>query len=309
VGTIDDNVYDLAVSFAGEQRNYVEQVVRNCQELGLRVFYDRDKNNEWWGKNFIRQQRVIYSSLTRFFVPFISTEYLAKPIPADEFSAAMMTAVNQGDGYVLPVLVGDVQVPQDLLHPHIHYLHASDYTPEQLAHELAQRVGKAAAAGQQRRDVAAVVGEAMQLRMPKVVPQDFSKYLELQASFDYLADQFQAAVPQLQQVGFVGTVNRTHDRTSIRVERSGQTVYSLDIYRGGSFGDDKLTFGLDHNRLASSGISGYATPFFDKETQTPKLRMMNFSVLPQSLTETHFTKQQLFEQLWNAMVDRLQMAT
>jgi hypothetical protein len=27
----------------------------------------------------------------------------------DEFSAAMMTAVKQGDGYVLPVLIGDVQ--------------------------------------------------------------------------------------------------------------------------------------------------------------------------------------------------------
>ena len=60
-------------------------------------------------------QRTAYSSQTRFFVPFLSTEYLSKPIPMDEFSSAMMTAVKQGDGYILPVLVGDVRVPADLL--------------------------------------------------------------------------------------------------------------------------------------------------------------------------------------------------
>ena len=167
-------VYDLAVSFAGEQRSYVEQVVRACQKRGLSVFYDRDVNNEWWGRNYIREQRKVYSSQTRFFVPFISTEYLAKPVPGDEFSAAMMTAIKQGDGYILPVLVGDVQVPVELLHPHVHHLRANDHTPEQLAEQLAKRVGRAEAEGQAPRDMSAVVGEVMQLRMPKVVPQDFS---------------------------------------------------------------------------------------------------------------------------------------
>jgi hypothetical protein len=80
MSTQSAEIYDLAVSFAGEQRTYVEQVVRACQRRGLRVFYDRDMNNEWWGKSFIREQRKVYSSRTRFFVPFLSSEYLAKPI-------------------------------------------------------------------------------------------------------------------------------------------------------------------------------------------------------------------------------------
>ena len=91
-----NEVYDLAVSFAGERRTYVEQSVQACKKLGLQVFYDGDMSNEWWGKNFIREQRKIYGARTRFFVPFISTEYLAKPIPMDEFSSAMMTAVKRG---------------------------------------------------------------------------------------------------------------------------------------------------------------------------------------------------------------------
>ena len=143
MGTGQDKTYDLAVSFAGEHRDYVERTVRACSELGLRVFYDRDMSNEWWGKNFIREQRKVYGSQTRYFVPFISGEYLSKPIPMDEFSAAMMTAVKQGDGYVLPILIGDVQVPLDLLHPHIHYLRARDFTPQQLAAELHAKVKQA----------------------------------------------------------------------------------------------------------------------------------------------------------------------
>lgn len=130
---MDDEQYDLAVSFAGEHRDYVERTVRACQSLGLKVFYDRDKNNDWWGGNFIREQRAVYSSKTRRFVSFISSEYLSKPIPMDEFSAAMMTAVKQGDGYILPVLMDETVIPIDLLHPHIHYLRAKDYTPRAIS--------------------------------------------------------------------------------------------------------------------------------------------------------------------------------
>lgn len=92
---MEQKPYDISVSFAGEHRQYVEQVVHACTKLGLDVFYDRDMSHEWWGKSFIREQRRIYSSQTRYFVPFISTEYLTKPIPMDEFSAAMMTAVKR----------------------------------------------------------------------------------------------------------------------------------------------------------------------------------------------------------------------
>jgi hypothetical protein len=66
----------------------------------------------------------------------------------DEFSSAMMTAVKKGDGYILPVLMDDVEVPADLLHPHIGYLRSRDYTPTQLAEQIQLRVGAAAQAGQ-----------------------------------------------------------------------------------------------------------------------------------------------------------------
>ena len=299
--------YDLAVSFAGEDRDYVEQTVSACEELGLHVFYDRNMSNEWWGRNFIREQRNVYGSQTRYFVPFISSKYLSKPIPMDEFSAAMMTAVKQGDGYILPVLIGEVQVPAELLHPHIHYLRAKDYTPQELAVQLQAKVRHAKISGQEARNITGVVKEAMELRLPKVVPADFSKYEELQLIFDYLGEQFRAAAPHLRTKGFVCTVNRTDERISIRIEHRGETVYSLDIYRGGSMGDDKLTFGLGHHRGLTSGINGWAQPFFNKQTGRPMLKMFDYSVLGGlGSGERDLTKEELFQALWDRIVDQLE---
>jgi hypothetical protein len=132
-----------------------------------------------------------------------------------------------------------VDVPANLLHPHIHYLRAKDYTPEQLAAQLHAKVRTAEASGQEVRSIGSVVQEAMDLRLPKVVPTDFSKYEELGVAFEYLAEQFSRAAPQLRTKGFICTVNRMQDRISVRVERHGNTIYAMDINRGGSWGDDK----------------------------------------------------------------------
>ncbi|MGW7271133.1 hypothetical protein ACWGH5_11485 [Streptomyces sp. NPDC054864] len=101
----DDLEYDLAFSFAGEHHQYVEETKLACAELGLKVFYDRNLSNEWWGSSFIRAQREVYGhGRTKYFVPFISDEYFRKPIPADEFTAAMWEDVQRAGGCILPVV-------------------------------------------------------------------------------------------------------------------------------------------------------------------------------------------------------------
>jgi hypothetical protein len=62
--------------------------------------------------------------------------------------------------------------------PALHYLKADDYTPEELANAVAQRIRSNRQ--QPARDVGVIVQEAMQYRMPNLVPQTFSKYRELE---------------------------------------------------------------------------------------------------------------------------------
>ncbi len=41
--------WDVALSFAGAQRDYVEQVAQALQARGVRCFYDADEQIELWG--------------------------------------------------------------------------------------------------------------------------------------------------------------------------------------------------------------------------------------------------------------------
>ena len=46
----DTYEFDVAVSFAGEDREFVEEVVAQLKQAGLRVFYDSDYVAEMWGE-------------------------------------------------------------------------------------------------------------------------------------------------------------------------------------------------------------------------------------------------------------------
>ena len=43
-------MYDVALSFAGEDRPYVQQVAQRLVESGIKVFYDDFEKVDLWGK-------------------------------------------------------------------------------------------------------------------------------------------------------------------------------------------------------------------------------------------------------------------
>ncbi|WP_410622973.1 tetratricopeptide repeat protein [Amycolatopsis sp. cmx-8-4] len=156
--------YDIAVSFSGQQRDYVEKVVRACEALGVRVFYDLNEAGQLWGKNVIAELRRIYGGVSaRFVVPFLSRDYLAGGYPLDEFLTAMTSNVERGGGYLLPVLMDDVDVGPELLNPAVIYLRSADYGPAELARIIAGRVATARADQHSSRDVAGLVRDTRPL--------------------------------------------------------------------------------------------------------------------------------------------------
>jgi len=46
-----DYDYDVALSFAGEDREYVEIVADILHELGVKVFYDKYEEADLWGRD------------------------------------------------------------------------------------------------------------------------------------------------------------------------------------------------------------------------------------------------------------------
>lgn len=73
-----DYKFDVALSFAGEDREYVEEVALLLKAHGVRVFYDKFEEDKLWGKNLYEYLHNVYTKQAKFTVMFISKHYKEK---------------------------------------------------------------------------------------------------------------------------------------------------------------------------------------------------------------------------------------
>jgi hypothetical protein len=103
--------WDVALSFAGAQRDYVEQVAEALKTQGVRCFYDADEQIELWGKYLAEELPVIYGEQAAAVVVFVSAEYAARDWTRLERRVALGRAVSERREYVLPARFDDTPLP------------------------------------------------------------------------------------------------------------------------------------------------------------------------------------------------------
>lgn len=105
-------IYDVALSFAGEQREYVHNVADTLKARGARVFYDEHEFVAMWGKDFTHVSKEIYGGeKSHCVVVFASRAYVAKPFPKLELQHTLAQAIREGREYVLVARFDDVVLP------------------------------------------------------------------------------------------------------------------------------------------------------------------------------------------------------
>ncbi|MBZ5522079.1 MAG: TIR domain-containing protein [Acidobacteriia bacterium] len=103
--------FDVAFSFAEEDRPVVEDLANQLRERGVKVFYDHFLEADLWGKKLTEELSEIYWKRCKYCVVFLSEIYVEKDWTRLEFSAAQRRAVEQRSEYILPVRLDDVVVP------------------------------------------------------------------------------------------------------------------------------------------------------------------------------------------------------
>lgn len=103
--------YDVALSFAGEEREYVEQVATGLRDAGISVFYDMFERAELWGRNLVDHLAEIYQRRSRYVVMFISGHYVQKAWTTHERQHAQARALLAKEEYILPARFDDTEVP------------------------------------------------------------------------------------------------------------------------------------------------------------------------------------------------------
>jgi hypothetical protein len=135
--------YDVALSFAGEDREYVEQVAEQLRDLGVTVFYDRFEEVALWGSDLTEHLGQVYGKDSRFVVLFLSRAYAAKAWPRHEKQFALGRQLTTGAQRILPVRFDDTEIPG--LPTTVGYLDLRVLSPEKLVELIRQKLDQSEA--------------------------------------------------------------------------------------------------------------------------------------------------------------------
>jgi hypothetical protein len=134
-----DDQYDVCLSFAGEQRAYVEKTAANLRRAGIRVFYDRYEQVKFWGKDQYEHLDFVYRLAARYCVLFVSKEYAAKVWTNHERQSAQARAIDENRECILPARFDDTEIP-GLRHT-IGYVDLRQIAPDDLANLIVEKIG------------------------------------------------------------------------------------------------------------------------------------------------------------------------
>jgi len=133
--------YEVALSFAGEERIYVEKVAEYLKKNGVKVFYDEDQEEEAksWGVDLTEYLYRIYAKEARYCVMFISKKYAEKVWTRHEKRSALERAIKEKQEYVLPARYDDTEIQG--LPSTFKYIDLRKKTPEQVGSLVLMKLG------------------------------------------------------------------------------------------------------------------------------------------------------------------------
>ena len=131
--------YDVALSFAGEDRDIVREIAKKLKRKKLKVFYDEFEETNLLGKDLYQYLHYIYKEAAIFCVVFISSSYMKKLWTHLELRAAQNRAFLENTEYILPLqLEPNIQIPG--LADTIGYLDVNKYTTDQIVKIIYDKV-------------------------------------------------------------------------------------------------------------------------------------------------------------------------
>lgn len=130
--------YDVALSFAGEDRAYVNVIANELKSKGIKVFYDKFETSNLWGKDLYQYLNHIYKDNARYCVIFVSDNYKNKAWTKHELKSAQNRAFVENKEYILPIFLEDIKL--DGLNDTIGYIKASEFSESEIVDLIIEKI-------------------------------------------------------------------------------------------------------------------------------------------------------------------------
>lgn len=308
--------YDVALSFAGEDRAIVEKFANLLKAKNIKVFYDKTETAILWGKNLVDHLADIYSKKARYCVMFISQYYPLKKWTNLERTQAQTRAFRDANEYILPVRLDDTEVLG--IAETIGYIDLRQQTIENIANEFekklanSKRLSNSPSASQlgHAENAQAISLPFGTIPLPKVKKSftQLEKDRFVKEAFEYIKKYFQHALRELKE----NLPDTDTDFTEINsIEFTCKVYYqgSLKSYCNIWLGDSILPNTIYYSEVTNSlggdkSINDYL-PVIDNEEKL-FLQIGNFGMGYFSEKEKIATQQQAAEYLWKRFISRLE---
>jgi hypothetical protein len=132
--------FDVAPSFADEDRARVLEIVQRLKDLGVKVYYDEDQLVERWGLDLVEHTSDTFSRRVRYVIPFVSRHYVDERWARLQRRAAQARALEQQAEFLLPIRIDDTEVPG--LASTIGYLDLRVHDTEVIAQAVKQKLAQ-----------------------------------------------------------------------------------------------------------------------------------------------------------------------
>lgn len=294
-----DQEYDVALSFAGEDRGYVAKVASILRGKGIKVFYDKYEEVELWGKDLYTHLDEIYRLKSQYCVMFISANYKSKLWTNHERESAQARAFDENREYILPARFDDTEIPG--IKPTVGYIDLRGLSPEQFASLVLEKIGTSYSSTEK-------IETGEKFRIPKLKGKSFNPYEEALRFVTFLAAELKRRCDTISETGVSITTFKNGSKNCFRVVYNGKLIYSLNVWLDESGGTPTINFYGLHG--ASSGpdqnaINAYAMIWWDKEIGEGMLELHNLSLLPK-ITEHIFNFNAFVDALWDKICSLLE---
>ncbi|MDE0468795.1 MAG: TIR domain-containing protein [Candidatus Poribacteria bacterium] len=104
--------YDVALSFAGEDRELARKLAKRLETNGYSVFYDENEEAQLWGKNLYNYFLSVYRDESRYCVVFVSENYVRSRWANHELQSALERTLREKYEYILPIHLDDTRISE-----------------------------------------------------------------------------------------------------------------------------------------------------------------------------------------------------
>ena len=137
---MDGEKFDIAISFAGEDREIAEMLAIQLKNKQVNVFYDNFEKADLWGKNLYDYLSSVYSEKSKFCVMLLSKHYENKLWTTHERKSAQARAFRENREYILPIKIDNTNITG--IHETVGYIDIKSHSIEEIVELIMNKLKK-----------------------------------------------------------------------------------------------------------------------------------------------------------------------